>query len=204
VSRRGLRSAPLAGPRDSHGDFGGPRQALLAGHSSRPAWARKRGRFLTIFGPVSPISSFASSRKEPRANPNLELMRRARTRGISVVFHLRNFGSDDRRAFADASAVIFPSEYTNVTGFTYSGGLLSKIADPAGRLATFTFSGTGLASAWRNDGSQDVRVSFTYDGSGRMTQYKDPRSDVVTVAYDPANRVGTITRRDLTVESFKA
>jgi glycosyltransferase involved in cell wall biosynthesis len=42
----------------------------------------------------------------------LELMRRARTRGIAVVFHLHNFGYDDRRAFADASAVIFPSEYS--------------------------------------------------------------------------------------------
>jgi glycosyltransferase involved in cell wall biosynthesis len=42
----------------------------------------------------------------------LELMRRARARGIAVVFHLHNFGYDDRRAFADASAVIFPSEYS--------------------------------------------------------------------------------------------
>jgi hypothetical protein len=46
-------------------------------------------------------------------------MRRARLRGIAVVFHLHNFGQsepkgsdskNDRRAFADVSAVIFPSE----------------------------------------------------------------------------------------------
>ncbi len=43
---------------------------------------------------------------------SLELMRRARRRGIAVVFHLHNFGYNDRRAFADVSAVIFPSEYS--------------------------------------------------------------------------------------------
>jgi len=43
---------------------------------------------------------------------SLELMRRARQRGIAVVFHLHNFGYNDRRGFADDSAVIFPSEYS--------------------------------------------------------------------------------------------
>jgi hypothetical protein len=42
---------------------------------------------------------------------SLELMRRARRRGIAVVFHLHNLGDTDRRAFADASTVVFPSEY---------------------------------------------------------------------------------------------
>jgi glycosyltransferase involved in cell wall biosynthesis len=42
----------------------------------------------------------------------LELMRRAKTRGIAVVFHLHNFGYGDRRGFTDVSAVIFPSEYS--------------------------------------------------------------------------------------------
>jgi hypothetical protein len=44
---------------------------------------------------------------------NLELMRRARLQGIAVVFHLHNFGYNDRRAFADVSAVIFPSRSTS-------------------------------------------------------------------------------------------
>ena len=43
---------------------------------------------------------------------SIELMRRARAKGIAVVFHLHNFGYNDRRAFADVSAVIFPSEYS--------------------------------------------------------------------------------------------
>ena len=42
----------------------------------------------------------------------LELMHRAQARGIAVVFHLHNFGYNDRRGFTDVSAIIFPSEYS--------------------------------------------------------------------------------------------
>jgi glycosyltransferase involved in cell wall biosynthesis len=41
-----------------------------------------------------------------------ELMRIGRSGGTPVVFHLHNFGYNDRRAFADASAVLFPSGYS--------------------------------------------------------------------------------------------
>jgi hypothetical protein len=44
---------------------------------------------------------------------SLTLMRRARQRGIAVVFDLHNFGYNDRRGFADDSAVIFPSRSTS-------------------------------------------------------------------------------------------
>lgn len=43
---------------------------------------------------------------------NLELMRRARRRQVAVVFHLHNFAYGDRRAFADAAAVLVPSAYS--------------------------------------------------------------------------------------------
>jgi glycosyltransferase involved in cell wall biosynthesis len=43
---------------------------------------------------------------------SLELMRRARARGIAVVFHLHNFGYTDKLAFADVSTLISPSEYS--------------------------------------------------------------------------------------------
>jgi hypothetical protein len=44
-------------------------------------------------------------------NPaSLELMRRARQRGIAVVFHLHNFGYNERRAFANVTSEGFPSE----------------------------------------------------------------------------------------------
>ena len=42
----------------------------------------------------------------------LELMHRARAHGVAVVFHLHNFAYNDRRGFADVSAIIFPSEYS--------------------------------------------------------------------------------------------
>lgn len=40
------------------------------------------------------------------------LMRRARDRGIAAVFHLHNFAYPDPAAFADADAVLVPSEYS--------------------------------------------------------------------------------------------
>jgi len=43
---------------------------------------------------------------------SLELMRQARAHRTAVVFHLHNFGYNDRRGFADVSSVIFPSEYS--------------------------------------------------------------------------------------------
>jgi glycosyltransferase involved in cell wall biosynthesis len=41
-----------------------------------------------------------------------DLMLRARAEGTAVVFHLHNFGYNDRRAFEDVDALIFPSEYS--------------------------------------------------------------------------------------------
>ena len=41
-----------------------------------------------------------------------ELMLRARAKGTAVVFHLHNFGYNDRRGFEDVDAIIFPSEYS--------------------------------------------------------------------------------------------
>jgi glycosyltransferase involved in cell wall biosynthesis len=40
------------------------------------------------------------------------LMLKARALGTKVVFHLHNFGYNDRRAFEDVDALIFPSEYS--------------------------------------------------------------------------------------------
>jgi glycosyltransferase involved in cell wall biosynthesis len=41
----------------------------------------------------------------------LHLIQRARRRGIATVFHLHNFAYTDRRAFADCSAVLVPTEF---------------------------------------------------------------------------------------------
>ena len=91
--------------------------------------------------------------------------------------------------------------YGGLTTFSYSGGVLQTILDPAGRLTTFTFSSGKLAAVQQADHSV---TSYTYDGSGCMTQVKDARSNVVTVAYDSAGRVGTITRPDASTQLFSA
>lgn len=43
---------------------------------------------------------------------SLELMARARRRGVAVVFFLRNLAYQDRRCFADVSSVLVPSQYS--------------------------------------------------------------------------------------------
>lgn len=77
-----------------------------------------------------------------------ELMRRARRRGVAVVFHLHNFAYHDRAEFADATAVLVPSEYAR-RHYARALGLataalpyplrLDRVvaADPAPRYATF-------------------------------------------------------------------
>jgi YD repeat-containing protein len=91
--------------------------------------------------------------------------------------------------------------YGNVTTFTYSSGYLQTIKDPAGRLTSFTFSGASLSAVQQADGS---RVTLTYDSAGRMTQYKDANSNVVSVVYDSVERASTITRPDGSTQVFSA
>jgi glycosyltransferase involved in cell wall biosynthesis len=74
-----------------------PREAALFLDLAEQVLERFRPEILLIYG----------------GHPScLELMRRARAKGVAVVFHLHNFGYNDRRGFADVSAVIFPSEYS--------------------------------------------------------------------------------------------
>jgi RHS repeat-associated protein len=88
-----------------------------------------------------------------------------------------------------------------VTTFSYVSNKLSSIQDPSGRHATFTFSGNNLSAVQQADGS---RVTYTYDSSGRMTSDEDQRTNVTTVVFDSAERVGTITRPDSTTQEFSA
>jgi len=88
--------------------------------------------------------------------------------------------------------------YSNVTTFSYSGGYLQSITDPASRITTFTHSGANLTQATLPDNST---WGYTYS-SGQLTQITDPRSNLVTISYDSAERVGTITLPDATSEEF--
>ena len=93
----------------------GVRVTLMPIRSSRPDRSPDRAESLAFLD----LAEQAFERFRPRVlltyggHPaNLELMRRARLRGIAVVFHLHNFAYTDRRAFADASAVLVPTEYS--------------------------------------------------------------------------------------------
>ncbi len=90
--------------------------------------------------------------------------------------------------------------YQNLTTFTYSGGYLHAIEDPAGRLTTFTNSGGELTQAELPDGST---WGYAYSG-GLLTKITDPRSNAVTISYDSAARVGTVTSPDLATEEFSS
>ena len=91
--------------------------------------------------------------------------------------------------------------YGGLTTFSYSGGHLQTILDPASRSTTFTFSGSKLAAVQQADHSI---TSFTYDSSGRMTEFEDARSHVITIMYDAAERVGTITLPEASTQLFSA
>ena len=91
--------------------------------------------------------------------------------------------------------------YGGYTTLTYSSGHLSTIQDPAERLTTFTFSGSDLQAVEQAD---DSFVTYTYDGSGRMTQIQDQRSNISTVVYDSAERVGTIMLPDSSTQLFSS
>lgn len=67
---------------------------------------------------------------------NLELMTRARGRGVTVVFQLHNLSYADRRAFIDAAAVVVPSEYAR-RHYAKRLGLACTVIGPALRPERF-------------------------------------------------------------------
>ena len=91
--------------------------------------------------------------------------------------------------------------YNNITTLSYSGGYLQTIKDPAGRLTTFTHNVANLTQAELADTNT---WNYHYGSNARMTKVTDPLTNVVSIAYDSAGRVGTITRPDLTTEEFSA
>jgi hypothetical protein len=141
---------------------------------------------------------------------SLELMRRARQRGIAVVFHLLNFGYNDRRAFADVSAVIFPSEYSRrrharllgLDGPVIPDPIpLDRIvaADPKPKYVTFINSqpSKGMAVFARiavvlNERRPDIPLWLVEGCSGR-SRSNSPRRQT---SEDPGHAPGTSTKRD--------
>jgi glycosyltransferase involved in cell wall biosynthesis len=95
-------------------DLGGVRVTLLPTASTRPERAPSQDEGWTFLD----LADQVRDRFRPQAlltyggHPaGLELMRRARQRGIPVAFHLHNFAYDDPRAFADVAGLLVPSHY---------------------------------------------------------------------------------------------
>lgn len=93
----------------------GVRVAILPTASSRAEHAPSHAEALAFLGLAEPLLD----RFKPDmlltygGHPvNLELMKRARARGIRVVFHLHNFAYRDAQAFEHATAVLTPSEFS--------------------------------------------------------------------------------------------
>jgi YD repeat-containing protein len=92
-----------------------------------------------------------------------------------------------------------------ITTLTYGGGSsqIQSIEDAAYRFTTFTLSGGELTAVEYPD---DSTWNYGYT-SGQMTSVTEPSSTgeptkIVTVTYDSAGRVGTITQANGTTEAF--
>jgi len=75
--------------------------------------------------------------------------------------------------------------------FSYTGGKLSSITDPAGRATAFTVDGNGhLIQAAFPDGTSR---QFAYDGRGLLTQQTDQRGEITSYSYDAYGRIQSTT-----------
>ena len=81
-----------------------------------------------------------------------------------------------------------------VTGFEYSGGLLSRITDPANRETLFTHDVQNNLRAIQDP--DNTQRQFEYDGLHRMVAEVDKRGLRETTEYSPAGRVARSIRRD--------
>lgn len=89
--------------------------------------------------------------------------------------------------------IIAPGEQTSrwVWTFTYAGGKLSSISDPAGRTTTITVDvQNNLVAATLPD---NTTRRFAYDGNHRLVQETDQNNAVTDYAYDKYGRITTLT-----------
>lgn len=81
-----------------------------------------------------------------------------------------------------------PNGYT--TSYSYTSGNLTTVTDPAGRTLTLNWTGTTITSAVDANVSGNTRtVSFTYDGSGNLTDVTDVNGGDTHFTYDSSHRV---------------
>jgi RHS repeat-associated protein len=79
--------------------------------------------------------------------------------------------------------------------FTYSGNLVSKVKDSAGREVNYTYDGSGRL--WKVTDANGGVTEYTYDSSHRMLTVKDARGIIyLTNEYDTNGRVAKQTLAD--------
>jgi RHS repeat-associated protein len=78
------------------------------------------------------------------------------------------------------------------TSFSYTSGDLTAITDPAGRTLTLGWTGSDITSVTDANVTPNRTVSYTYNGSGELTDVTDVSSGDTHFAYDGSHRVTTM------------
>lgn len=79
----------------------------------------------------------------------------------------------------------------NTTSITYPTSTSTVVTDPGGRTLTFTYTGTRITSL--SDSASPARtMSFTYDGSGNLTEVVDVAGGHWQFGYDGSHRMTTM------------
>lgn len=96
-------------------------------------------------------------------------------------------GAVTSMAFAPAAA----SAPSHTWTFAYTGGKLSSLTDPAGRMTAFAVNAVGrLAQVTFPDGTTR---RFAYDSRGLLTQQINQRGEVTSYSYDSYGRIRSAT-----------
>ena len=79
----------------------------------------------------------------------------------------------------------------NTIALTYTGSLLTRVTDTAGRNVDFTYDGSGRITQLSVPLGRTLR--FAYDGAGNLASSTDPASKVTTYTYDANHQMLTAT-----------
>jgi YD repeat-containing protein len=83
--------------------------------------------------------------------------------------------------------------YGNTVTITHASGQIgnvTQVTSPNGHWITFTYDGSNRVTQAKDNISRTV--AYTYDGNGNLSTVTDPESNVTTYTYDGSNRLATI------------
>jgi len=117
-------------------------------------------------------------------------------------------GTMYRRTYPDGSIMDFANDgrvrraagrFGDTTQFIWTDTLLTQIRDPMGKTLTLAYSSGKLQSVADPAGRV---TSYTIDGSGRLTRVTDPDNVATNLAYDANNVLTSVTDRGGQLTSF--